>query len=134
FHDVPITAFIEDGLSAIATKLGSPFMLDSYTAAMCNDSYSRASYAKAMIQLNADVDLRDTIVVSVPKFTESDDDEVEFPNNGISRYMSSTGEGGFCEDDLDFYDGYEAQVYDSPEQMHTFCDQFDIRLLSHVRK
>ncbi|GJV22329.1 hypothetical protein Tco_1371349 [Tanacetum coccineum] len=69
FYDVPITAFTEDGLSAIATKLGSPFMLDSYTDAMCTDSYSRASYARAMIQLKADVDLRDTIVVVVPKFT-----------------------------------------------------------------
>ncbi|GJT46364.1 RNA-directed DNA polymerase, eukaryota [Tanacetum coccineum] len=41
FHDVPITAFTEDG----------------------------ASYARAMIELKADVDLRDTIVVTVPKFS-----------------------------------------------------------------
>ncbi|GJS09425.1 RNA-directed DNA polymerase, eukaryota, reverse transcriptase zinc-binding domain protein [Tanacetum coccineum] len=38
FHDFPITAFTEDGLSAIATKLGNPLMLDSYMAAMCIDS------------------------------------------------------------------------------------------------
>nr|GEV74976.1 hypothetical protein [Tanacetum cinerariifolium] len=38
FHDVPITAFTEDQLSAIASKLDSPLMLDSYTAAMCTDS------------------------------------------------------------------------------------------------
>ncbi|GJT13046.1 putative RNA-directed DNA polymerase [Tanacetum coccineum] len=48
FHDVPITAFIEDGLSGIATKL---------------------CYARAMIELRADVDLRDTIVVDIPKFS-----------------------------------------------------------------
>ncbi|GJU77038.1 ribonuclease H-like domain, reverse transcriptase, RNA-dependent DNA polymerase [Tanacetum coccineum] len=34
-HGVPVTAFSEDGLSAIATKLGTPLMLDSYTADMC---------------------------------------------------------------------------------------------------
>ncbi|GJS29649.1 ARID DNA-binding domain-containing protein [Tanacetum coccineum] len=33
-HSVPITAFSEDGLSAIATKLGTPLMLDSYTSDM----------------------------------------------------------------------------------------------------
>ncbi|GJY90840.1 RNA-directed DNA polymerase, eukaryota [Tanacetum coccineum] len=44
FHDVPIIAFIEDGLSVVTTKL-------------------------AMIELEADVDLRDTIVVVVPTFS-----------------------------------------------------------------
>nr|GEY13428.1 hypothetical protein [Tanacetum cinerariifolium] len=34
-HGVPVTAFSEDGLSAIATKMGTPLMLDSYTSDMC---------------------------------------------------------------------------------------------------
>ncbi|GKD45870.1 ARID DNA-binding domain-containing protein, partial [Tanacetum coccineum] len=33
-HGVPVTAFNEDGLSGIATKLGTPLMLDSYTSDM----------------------------------------------------------------------------------------------------
>ncbi|GJX63385.1 retrotransposon protein, putative, ty1-copia subclass, partial [Tanacetum coccineum] len=33
-YGVPVTAFSEDGLSAIATKLGTPLMLDSYTSDM----------------------------------------------------------------------------------------------------
>ncbi|GJR52852.1 hypothetical protein Tco_1403373 [Tanacetum coccineum] len=33
FHNVPITAFSENGLSFIATKLGTPFMLNYYTCA-----------------------------------------------------------------------------------------------------
>ncbi|GKF83779.1 putative reverse transcriptase domain-containing protein [Tanacetum coccineum] len=40
-HGVPVTAFSEDGLSAIATKLGTPLMLDSYTSDMCNQSWDR---------------------------------------------------------------------------------------------
>ncbi|GJZ51799.1 hypothetical protein Tco_0606314, partial [Tanacetum coccineum] len=32
-------AFSKDGLSAIATKLGTPLMLDSYTSDMCNQSW-----------------------------------------------------------------------------------------------
>ncbi|GJR19881.1 RNA-directed DNA polymerase, eukaryota [Tanacetum coccineum] len=206
FYDAPITAFTEDGLCAIETKLGNPLMLDSCMAAMCTESWGRASYVRAMIKFKANVVLRDTIVVVVPKFSgegfttntirveyewipprcleckflpkaakangnpkvqtankdptrtlnsfdalirindleiqmmdgklvlvdehekplemkimnkastsnpstsmgdqlvESDEDEVEFPDDKTSRYMSSIGEGGFCEDDHEFYD------------------------------
>nr|GEV53764.1 hypothetical protein [Tanacetum cinerariifolium]GEY72334.1 hypothetical protein [Tanacetum cinerariifolium] len=38
------------------------------------------------------------------QLVEFDEDEVEFPDDETSRYMSLTGGGGFCEDDLDFYD------------------------------
>ncbi|GKE28424.1 putative reverse transcriptase domain-containing protein [Tanacetum coccineum] len=38
FHGVPMTAFSEDGLSAITTKLGTPLMLDSYTSDICMES------------------------------------------------------------------------------------------------
>ncbi|GJU08844.1 cytokinin dehydrogenase 3-like protein [Tanacetum coccineum] len=37
-HGVLVTAFSKDGLSAIATKLGTPLMLDSYTSDMCMQS------------------------------------------------------------------------------------------------
>ncbi|GJR78761.1 hypothetical protein Tco_0149546 [Tanacetum coccineum] len=224
-------------LSGIATKLGKPLILDSYLAAMCIDSWGKASYARAMIELKADVKFRDTIVVAVLKFsgggfitstiyveyewaparcseckifghilddclkkiisdmpknskmprqpsrgplvqmankattpilnsfdalsTLVDEEEgegnqtpitnatlmvakindlerqmldgklvhvdnhgkpveIKLPDDETSRYMASTGGGGFLEDDLDFYDGYEAQVYDLPEQMQTF--------------
>nr|GEV91036.1 hypothetical protein [Tanacetum cinerariifolium] len=62
-QDIPISAFTEDGLSAIATKLGTPMMLDSYASAMCMDSWVRSSYAKALVELGADVELKDTLVV-----------------------------------------------------------------------
>ncbi|GJX44287.1 retrotransposon protein, putative, ty1-copia subclass [Tanacetum coccineum] len=61
-HGVPVTAFSEDGLSVTATKLGTPLMLDSYTSDMCLQSWGRSSYARAMIELWADVELKDTIV------------------------------------------------------------------------
>ncbi|GJV21349.1 probable indole-3-pyruvate monooxygenase YUCCA10 [Tanacetum coccineum] len=68
FHDITIIAFTEDGLSAIATKLGTPLMLDSYTSTLCTDSWSRSSYAKAMVELRANVELKDTLVISIPIF------------------------------------------------------------------
>nr|GEU79979.1 hypothetical protein [Tanacetum cinerariifolium] len=53
-HGVLVTAFSEDGLSVIATKLGTPLMLDSYTSNMCMQSWGKSSYARVMIELRAD--------------------------------------------------------------------------------
>ncbi|GJS61883.1 retrotransposon protein, putative, ty1-copia subclass [Tanacetum coccineum] len=68
-HGVPVTTFTEDGLSAIATKIGTHLMLDSYTSDMCIQSWGRSSYARAMIEIRDDVELKDTIVVAMPKLT-----------------------------------------------------------------
>ncbi|GJW27605.1 ATP-dependent DNA helicase PIF1-like protein [Tanacetum coccineum] len=66
-HGVPMTAFSKDGLSAIATKIGTPLVLDSYTSDMCIRSWDRSSYARALIKFWADVDLKDNIMVFMPK-------------------------------------------------------------------
>ncbi|GKE05176.1 hypothetical protein Tco_1397194 [Tanacetum coccineum] len=66
FHNIPITVFKEDGLSVILTKLGTPLMLDPYNSAMCTESWGRSSYAKTMFELQADIELKDTLVIVVP--------------------------------------------------------------------
>ncbi|GJU44446.1 putative reverse transcriptase domain-containing protein [Tanacetum coccineum] len=66
---VPVTAFSEDGLSSIVTKLGTSLIPDSYTSYMCMQSWGRSSYARAMIELRADVELKDNIVAVMPKIT-----------------------------------------------------------------
>nr|GEY00685.1 hypothetical protein [Tanacetum cinerariifolium] len=66
-YGVPVTAFSEDGLSAIATKMGTPLMLDYYTSDMCMQYWGRSSYARVTIELRVDVDLKDNIVVAMPK-------------------------------------------------------------------
>ncbi|GJW76392.1 retrotransposon protein, putative, ty1-copia subclass [Tanacetum coccineum] len=55
-HGVPVTAFSEDGLSTIVTKLGTPLMLDFYTSDMCMQSWGRSSYARVMIELRSNVE------------------------------------------------------------------------------
>ncbi|GKC47684.1 transcription factor LHW-like protein [Tanacetum coccineum] len=57
-------------MSAIAIKLGTPFMLDSYTSDMCMQSWCRSSYARVMIELRADMEFKDNIVLAMPKITE----------------------------------------------------------------
>nr|GEV84093.1 hypothetical protein [Tanacetum cinerariifolium] len=66
-HGVLVTKFSEYGLSAIATKLGTPIMLESYMTDMCMQSWGRSSYARAMIELKVDVELKENIVAAMPK-------------------------------------------------------------------
>ncbi|XP_022042295.1 uncharacterized protein LOC110944960 [Helianthus annuus] len=65
-HDVPIVAYTEDGLSMIATAIGEPKLLDTYTSSMCMDSWGRSSYARALLEISADNDFKDEIVVAIP--------------------------------------------------------------------
>lgn len=64
-HDVPIEAFTEDGLSMIATNLEKPIMLDAYTSTMCLESLGRTSYARALIEITSDQELKDNLVVVI---------------------------------------------------------------------
>ncbi|GJY18587.1 zinc knuckle CX2CX4HX4C containing protein [Tanacetum coccineum] len=64
--DVPLVGFTHDGLSAIATKVGKLIMLDSYTSSMCMESWGRPSYARAMVEIFAMNDLKETNTVATP--------------------------------------------------------------------
>nr|GFA57251.1 zinc knuckle CX2CX4HX4C [Tanacetum cinerariifolium] len=68
-HDVPIKVFEEDDISLIATFIGKPIMLDSYTSSMCNDSWGRSSFAQCLIKVNSEVDLVDVVTVGIPSLT-----------------------------------------------------------------
>nr|GEV39038.1 isocitrate lyase [Tanacetum cinerariifolium] len=62
-----LLAPIEDGLSAIVRKLGTPLMLDSFTTSIIMESWVQLSFARAMIDLRVDNDLKDNLVMVVPK-------------------------------------------------------------------
>nr|XP_043629587.1 uncharacterized protein LOC122600873 [Erigeron canadensis] len=68
-HDIPLVAYTEDGLSMIATKLGTPIMLDSYTSNMCLESWGRNNYARAMIELNASCELKEEVIIAIPNLS-----------------------------------------------------------------
>ncbi|XP_022040331.1 uncharacterized protein LOC110942879 [Helianthus annuus] len=69
-HNVPISVYTDDGLSLLASKLGIPKRLDSYTADMCVENWGRSSYARAMIEVNAGDELKDHITIAIPKMDE----------------------------------------------------------------
>ncbi|GKF97870.1 zinc knuckle CX2CX4HX4C containing protein, partial [Tanacetum coccineum] len=72
-HDVPIKVFEEDnGISLIATFIGKPVMLDSYTSSMCNDSWGMSSFAQCLIEVNSEADLVDVVTIGIPSLSEDD--------------------------------------------------------------
>ncbi|GJR91252.1 hypothetical protein Tco_0215263 [Tanacetum coccineum] len=65
----------EDGLSIIATKIGTLMMIDSYASDMCMQSWGRLSYARVMIKLRANIELKDTLMpFDALNYVENDDD------------------------------------------------------------
>ncbi|GJW48393.1 zf-CCHC domain-containing protein [Tanacetum coccineum] len=63
---VPVIAYSEDGLSLIATQVGKPMMLDAFTSYMCNESWGRISYARALVEISADTDLKTEVSMAIP--------------------------------------------------------------------
>ncbi|XP_022032475.1 uncharacterized protein LOC110933567 [Helianthus annuus] len=66
-HDIPLAAYTEDGLSMIATTIGEPILLDSYTTSMCMDMWGRSSYARSLIEVSAEKDLCEEITLAIPE-------------------------------------------------------------------
>ncbi|GJW91602.1 hypothetical protein Tco_0169155 [Tanacetum coccineum] len=71
-HDVPIQVFEKDGISLIATFIGKPIMVDSYTSSMYNDSWGKSSFARFLIEVNLEVDLMDAVTIGIPSLTMDD--------------------------------------------------------------
>ncbi|GJY92694.1 hypothetical protein Tco_0508476 [Tanacetum coccineum] len=66
-HKVPIVAYYEDGPSLIATQVGTPIMLDTFTSDMCADPWGRLGFARALIEVSVDQELKQEVIMVVPK-------------------------------------------------------------------
>ncbi|XP_071694872.1 uncharacterized protein [Rutidosis leptorrhynchoides] len=65
-YDIPLAAFTAVVLSAIGSKIGKPMLLDSYTATMCTKSWGRPNYARALIEVDSENDLKQSLKVGTP--------------------------------------------------------------------
>ncbi|GKC64485.1 trichome birefringence-like protein 3, partial [Tanacetum coccineum] len=72
-HKVPVVAYSADGLSLIASQIGNPIMLDAFTSAMCVEAWGRIGYARALIEVCADKELKQEVVMAIPKGEEVKD-------------------------------------------------------------
>ncbi|GJU29983.1 zinc knuckle CX2CX4HX4C containing protein [Tanacetum coccineum] len=65
--NVPIVAYSEIGLSLITSKLGRLIMLDAHTSNMCLNSWGLSSFARALVEISADNDFVESLVVAIPR-------------------------------------------------------------------
>nr|GEW46208.1 hypothetical protein [Tanacetum cinerariifolium] len=65
-HKVPVVTYSEDGLSLIATQIRNPIMLDAFTSAMCVEAWGRIGFARALIEVSADKELKQEVIMAVP--------------------------------------------------------------------
>ncbi|GJS09090.1 zinc knuckle CX2CX4HX4C containing protein [Tanacetum coccineum] len=65
-HHIPIVAYSEVGLSLISTQLGKTIMMDSYTSNMCLSSWGRSTYARILIEVSAENELMESLVIVIP--------------------------------------------------------------------
>ncbi|GJY25804.1 hypothetical protein Tco_0400530 [Tanacetum coccineum] len=77
-----------DGLSVMATNLGNPSMLDSYTSSMCLESWGRMDYSLALIDIGADRELKDEMVIAISNVEY--DGEVLHVNSKMPRKGTSS--------------------------------------------
>ena len=68
-HDVPIQAFEDDGINLIASFIGKPIMLDSFTSSMCKDSWGRSSFARCLIEVGSMDEFVEVVTIGVPSLT-----------------------------------------------------------------
>ncbi|GJQ97564.1 hypothetical protein Tco_0008703 [Tanacetum coccineum] len=108
--------------------------LNDYPIVNCGNSSSPTNDNDDLDNVMHDV--CDTNVESKNKHQSSvlDSDESEVEEVLITELVPGRGFLDCLVDDLDCYDGYEAQFYDLSEQGRAFYDRYDIRLNSRCRK
>ncbi|GKF27790.1 reverse transcriptase domain-containing protein, partial [Tanacetum coccineum] len=65
-YGVLVFAYSDDGLSLIATQIGKPIMLDTFTGSMCVDLWGRISFARALIEVSLESLLKTKVVMYIP--------------------------------------------------------------------
>nr|GEU47472.1 hypothetical protein [Tanacetum cinerariifolium] len=120
-----IRKFSEDGLSAIATKLDTPLMLDSYKSAMCTESWGMSIFARTMIELWSDVELKDTIVVDVSKLVV----KVDMVPELVGTMKENKMDDEYDPNNDALYDGH-----DMSENLQAICDDWGIKVRGRTKK
>nr|GEW19074.1 hypothetical protein [Tanacetum cinerariifolium] len=52
-YNVPLEAWNVDGISRIASRIGTPIIMDKVTTSMCDRRYGRASFGRVLIKVDA---------------------------------------------------------------------------------
>ncbi|GJV54248.1 RNA-directed DNA polymerase, eukaryota, reverse transcriptase zinc-binding domain protein [Tanacetum coccineum] len=60
-HNVPLEAWTSNGISAIASGLGKPLIMDKTTTKMCRGGIGNFGYARVLVEIQADKEFKDKI-------------------------------------------------------------------------
>nr|GEZ68719.1 hypothetical protein [Tanacetum cinerariifolium] len=60
-YNVPLEAWFVEGLSAIASSIGKPIVMDSMTAIMCSNGMGRFEYARVLVEIDAKKEVKEEI-------------------------------------------------------------------------
>nr|GEW92336.1 hypothetical protein [Tanacetum cinerariifolium] len=90
-HKVSVVAYSKDGLSLIATQVGNPIMLDALTSSMCVEAWGRIGYARALIKVCANKELKQEVIMAVPN--EQPTPIVETNDDGFTHVTNRKSKG-----------------------------------------
>ncbi|KAJ9553566.1 LOW QUALITY PROTEIN: hypothetical protein OSB04_017611 [Centaurea solstitialis] len=77
FHNIPIVAFNNEGISRLASALGVPRQMDACTASMCDKAWGRPGFAKVLIDVWVVGELKRELEVVIPSLTGGEDTSVK---------------------------------------------------------
>nr|GEW38820.1 reverse transcriptase domain-containing protein [Tanacetum cinerariifolium] len=143
FYDVPITAYTEDELSAIATKLVQSNKKTEKAprkskVTKANDDAIFHTTLKSFQALSIMVDVEEEgeqVEKSYSEVEDIDGDTARFMASLSNRAGGGANDASLLEDeDYGIYDGYNDDAYDLSEKQLVLCKAFNITLRSRVRK
>ncbi|GKC86741.1 hypothetical protein Tco_1147390, partial [Tanacetum coccineum] len=70
---IPLSSVLEFHSSAMATKLCIPVMLDSNTSSMCLQSWGHLDYARALIDVRANLEFKEEIIIVIPDVEDNEE-------------------------------------------------------------
>ncbi|GJX13340.1 zinc knuckle CX2CX4HX4C containing protein [Tanacetum coccineum] len=62
-YNVPLEAWNVEGISRIASRIGTPIIMDKVTTSMCKRGYKRASFARVLIEVDAAEEIVDSVEI-----------------------------------------------------------------------
>nr|GEZ79692.1 hypothetical protein [Tanacetum cinerariifolium] len=86
-HKVLVVAYSAVRLSLIGTQIGRPILLDAFTSSMCKDPWGRIGYARALIEVSADMELKNEVTMAIPILDETKKRKGKKVKNGQPRHI-----------------------------------------------
>ncbi|GJV16634.1 RNA-directed DNA polymerase, eukaryota, reverse transcriptase zinc-binding domain protein [Tanacetum coccineum] len=84
--NVPLEAWCVKGISAMATSLGKPILMDSMTAAMCHKSTGNISYASVLVEMDSEKERKNEIEIQSGNYANVKNNQYsQKQSNGFGR-------------------------------------------------